>query len=47
MNLSNSESDEILNNGLKRIMIRLISETKEDTYKHMNEFKENTKTTVK
>jgi hypothetical protein len=36
--LNESEADEILNNKLKRIMIRVTSEIKEDMYKHLNEF---------
>jgi hypothetical protein len=40
-NLNDSEVDEILNVKLKRVIVRMISETKEDMYK-LSEFKQKT-----
>jgi hypothetical protein len=40
--LNESEADEISNTELKGIMIKMINKIKEDMYRHLNEFKENT-----
>jgi hypothetical protein len=37
--LDDHEADKILNNGLKEIMLRIVKEIEESTYKHLNEFK--------
>jgi hypothetical protein len=42
IDLEDSEADEILNKVLKRTKLRMIIEIKEDIYKYLNKFKEET-----